>query len=1239
MTEVTPSPIKQTIAVFKKITIVLLVILLLLIALLSGLVATEKGSQWVVNRAVQATQATIKNTRGNLLTGLDIEQLEYKNNLVSLHAENISFRWQPWGLLYTAVSVQSFSAVNIKIQLAPSEKKAEQENYQWPNLAQPLRVHLQKLDLKNITITQGERITKLTKISGDLNLGTFHLRADDLVVENELGSVKLDGAMNLRYPYALDLRSQWNVVMQTQGTTKEHFSGTFDLTGDIKTLLLKHNLLSPMRIDTSASISPALHIPDKTPFAEFTHDWKKQPLAPSLQKFLRDHTKLNSIIPLESTQGHVAGSGWLDRIALKIELQTSSHEKELTLTGKTNIQRRENNFEIQLDKTVVSLKPLSSKENANRINLSGRIEGFHNWNWNIKLDTSHFNANEFIDTWPSDLQATTNLQGSYKAATEQTPGSLQLFLNDIKLQGDLRKFTVNADGDLEFDGEHWRSPAANIAIGNNHLTIKGEAGRDLALAWNLDAPQLEQIDPSLRGSIASSGYITGDKANPKIQIDTRIAQFVWRDIAIENFLFKLSRSQSSENYSLSADAKHLQWQTQHITSLQLNGSGALANHSVDGKIVNVKNDTIDFSLSGQWSNTEWQGQWQKFIVNWGKFPAWFLASSSLMRWQTNQIFDLGKLCLTSTVNNNVRQQPSPLSNNSFQSPARNSFDTFLNNQESVLSKIFLQDTPYICIQGNWNESKGFGATATLTAVPAAQLHPWLKPEVVLKGVIDGDISLRAEKLKPLLFTGHLQTRDVEFLYQFRGGSTRSYPIKKGSLDLNIKNNDLILLATIDWAKYGTLSAEGKYNLTTKQVQGKANVLIEDLAPLESVLPFLNEVRGSATANFLVSGSTLKPIISGDLNLNKASANLPKLGLTLKDISFLVSNQSNGRLHMDGQITSGEGTLMIKGDLDNLGTPDWHWQGNIFGANIRVIEQPQITATISPNLKLSATKEVIKLTGSTEIPKARAILKSLPTSATRVSSDVVIVNRESLLPESITSKKSTPFLTDIILYFGDDVRFTGFGLDTQLLGKVNVLKEENRQAFTTGFVAVGKGNYKAYGQDLKIERGRLIFQGPYDNPGLDIRASRAIDNITAGLEIAGTLQKPISKVFSVPASSDSEAMAMLLTGKTLSQQSKADAYSLLGAIGSLGMDQNSSMTSDISRKFGIDEITIKSDKDLEQSALWMGKYVTPKLFIRYMVGLFDQAFTVGVRYDVNERIRLEAESGKTESVDIIYRIER
>ncbi|MDF3012995.1 MAG: hypothetical protein K0Q78_1199, partial [Cellvibrio sp.] len=185
-------------------------------------------------------------------------------------------------------------------------------------------------------------------------------------------------------------------------------------------------------------------------------------------------------------------------------------------------------------------------------------------------------------------------------------------------------------------------------------------------------------------------------------------------------------------------------------------------------------------------------------------------------------------------------------------------------------------------------------------------------------------------------------------------------------------------------------------------------------------------------------------------------------------------------------------------------------------------------------------------------------------------------------------------------------------------------------------------YKAYGQTLTIDRGRLVFQGPYENPGLDIRASRIIkddDETQVGLEISGTLQRPVAHVFSVPTKSESQAMMMLVTGKPATEVTKADASVLLGAMSGLGGDSDGSVSTEITRIFRLDELEIKSDEGIEQSQLWMGKYLTPKLLVRYAVGIFDSAFSLGMEYHLTNHLRLEAESGETQSVDIVYKIER
>ena len=148
-----------------------------------------------------------------------------------------------------------------------------------------------------------------------------------------------------------------------------------------------------------------------------------------------------------------------------------------------------------------------------------------------------------------------------------------------------------------------------------------------------------------------------------------------------------------------------------------------------------------------------------------------------------------------------------------------------------------------------------------------------------------------------------------------------------------------------------------------------------------------------------------------------------------------------------------------------------------------------------------------------------------------------------------------------------------------------------------------------------------------------------DETKVGLEVSGTLQSPVANVFSVPSTSESQAMMMLVTGKPAGEASKADASVLLGAMTGVGVDSDGTMGTKITQLFHLDELEVKSDEGIEQSQLWMGKYLTPKLLVRYAVGIFDSVFTLGMEYHLTKSLRLEAESGETQSVDVVYKIER
>ncbi|MFO1389717.1 translocation/assembly module TamB domain-containing protein [Cellvibrio sp.] len=1210
----------------KKYIVGFFLFLSIIIALLSSLMSTETGSHWVVRKAANKFEINLGELHGNLLSGLDISSFSYHKGDVAIQGEKLSFRWQPSGLLYTSVNIDSLSAEKIRINLPPSKKEPEPEHYEWPSLAQPVRIKLDGIDLRDIEFRQGETLVPLESITGSVGLGTLHLRAHDFSVANRQGKISLNGAMALRYPYDLDVKADWQLKLKSSAENNSasplSVAGRLAIDGDLKTLKLKQVFSQPLNMTLTASISPALHERKTVPTANINLIWPEQNLPAEWMRYLDFANNQSLQIANKSpakqvikgtTKGQLNLNGWLDKFAISANLQANTNLNRLVVAGtsQAGYKEGENLFKAHFENLNLLVQsksdsPVSGKEYeiSNAVLLNGNLQGLTDWQWDVNLATEHLNLQQFIADWPSDLAASVKAKGSYNPGRKtEVSNGVELSLSEIKLLGDLRGLAVSASGQVEYDGAYWSSSDANLAIGANQVSLKGSTGDDLNLEWKIDAPLLGQIDPSIHGSIISAGKITGKKSEPRLNLKGQVNEFSWRDYAVNNLSLSLSPKADTQNYDLLLNAAHLQLAGQYISHFTVKGSGALAQHSIEAQLESPDLGAASLALDGKWQNEIWRGDLKALNLRAKKMSAWSLASSLPMQYNTQpakKSAEFGNLCLT--------------------------------------TKGITAETPLLCAQGQWNPISGLKLQANATAVPINQLQAWLKPEAVISGVIEGELNLLAPPNKSMVMETHLDTRDVQLLYQFQGGKAETYPLKKGSLDAAIKNDQLTTSLQMDWAPYGLVSADGKYSLKDKKIQGKLVASLNDLAPLESMLPFLNDVQGAASANMSIAGTAEKPELFGNISINNGSANLPKLGLVLHDASLKINAQRTGQVHVEGQVTSGEGALMVRGDLENLGTPQWSWQSNIYGANIRFIEQPQMTATLSPNLTLSANANAINLAGSTEIPWARAALKTLPATATRVSSDVVVIKNEQEFA-AINAKKTIPFYTNVILYFGDDVRFKGFGLDTQLLGKVNVLKEEKRQTFVTGFVAVGKGNYKAYGQDLVIERGRLIFQGPYDNPGLDIRATRVLDEGMAGLEIGGTLQHPKSSVFAIPAATDSQAMAMLLTGKKLSESSQADAYSLIGAISSLGMDNGEGMTSDIAHFFHIDEITVKADKGLDQSELWMGKYITPKLFIRYIVGLFDQTFSLGVRYQLSEKLRLEAESGKNQSLDVIYKIER
>jgi translocation and assembly module TamB len=192
-----------------------------------------------------------------------------------------------------------------------------------------------------------------------------------------------------------------------------------------------------------------------------------------------------------------------------------------------------------------------------------------------------------------------------------------------------------------------------------------------------------------------------------------------------------------------------------------------------------------------------------------------------------------------------------------------------------------------------------------------------------------------------------------------------------------------------------------------------------------------------------------------------------------------------------------------------------------------------------------------------------------------------------------------------------------------------------------------GRYYAFGQRLTIDRGRLIFDGPLDNPGLDVIALRKNLAVEAGVAVSGTVKVPIIQLTSNPPVPDNEKLSWLVLGQGVGSTSSADMAAIQAASAALLGSGGKPVTSSIAQSIGLDEISIgrgasarysasSSSSDSANQVVSFGKRITDKLNLVYEQGLTVAKNALRLEYSLTRTLTLRAEAGAISSVGIFYR---
>lgn len=920
---------------------------------------------------------------------------------------------------------------------------------------------------------------------------------------------------------------------------------------------------------------------------------------------------------------------------------------------------------------------------AQRVEIRGDLSWLPHLSWDVTAQGRNVNFGTLFPEFKSFLAFDFITKGEF----HYDSSVWQFAVDALNAEGTLRDQTLMAKGNFLGSSSEWKSSGFDVVFGANTANVSGELSDKSSLNWKIDAPQLGQIYDKFSGSIQTQGSLLLDQTQPRLGMNLIADDFAFAGYAAEELVVYLQPVSGSpvtatpaaasdapsltatptpsaqgvsknpvtelrnevakalwdesflkhNSYRLSLQGRDLALAGVHMREASIEGTGGWTKHQLTASFEGPAIGDIKLATEGAMQGSAWEGQLTELDLRLPKVPRWWLVNSEPIRISDGKVA-FGDQCLT-TRGQIVRTSRPTESVTTLTSDAEGERVTS-NTQAGAATE---PSDARLCVTGALNSQQGLTLDVGLDKAPIRQLYAAFNPDVALTGTLNGTAKVRSPwpiALERVTGEARLSTDAAGVNYRYVGGEVKTYLWERTGLLATLNKGILDVKAQVNWTDYGAFSLLLNTDLKTLNIrEGKINANFTNIAPFETFFVNVNELSGSLNGSLNIAGKLNQPQLSGQMQLQNGSASLLSLGITPTNIGMDLRVLNNESIQISAQATSNKGQLAVDAQLQQLSSETWQASGRIMGDDFRILNTSQLRVHVSPNLFIGANRDAITIRGDALIPYARANIKTLPETAIKVSDDVVIMDVENLPEEK---KVPWPVELNVKLDVGNDVKFIGFGLNTTLGGSLVLFKEKDwAQPLLNGYVSTKEGTYKAYGQSLNVELGRLIFQGSYDNPGLDIRASRDIagdDTMKVGLEITGTLQRPAAKVYSTPAMSDSEAMMMLITGRPIKDASRAEATLILGALTSLG-DGGEGFTDGLAGIFNVDEFGINANNGIEQSELWVGKYLTPKLLVRYVVGLFDQLVSVGVEYQINSRIRVEAKSGEEQSVDLIYKYER
>lgn len=1228
---------------------------------LTWLLHGQSGAPWLVSLAQGLLPGTlqVEQVEGRLTGPLAVRGLKYQDGPLEFALNSLDFDWWPSALLQGRLVVERLEVQGVAVKLPASEPAPppSQPAQPFAGLDLPLDIQIDRVAVKDVRFTQGsaepiliERLELATRTQGR------RMEVTRLEAEAMGAGAEIKGVVELAPALPMDLDLNWRYQLPDG----PGISGQGSLKGDLARLAVQQNLAPPLeaRLQSTltnleaqlgweldlaltqvalAELAPGLPA-NLSGGLKGSGDLTQGNLEGSLALEHREFGRLvadlgagfdaNSLtarqlkltlpgggliqgkagLTLED-QAFTADLDWKNlRWPLKGEpLQAASPKGQFQVRGHTSNYQFELTSGVKVPKapdlnikadghgdlTQVILKQLQVALPKGHLDASGEVAWAPQVRWQLKLNGEGLDPSIALPDLPGKLALKLDTQG------QLAPAGVQAAVNLERLEGRLRDYPLKGSGRVKVAGNRIDLDQVSLVSGSSKLEAHGLVSEQSDLHWDLKADNLASLWPGLAGRLQGSGRLQGKLAAPRLEAKLQGSGLGYQE-------HKIGQLQADAEVALDQNgkldvnltAKDLSSAGKHWSRLALTSEGRRGAHQIKLALEGKDVPTARLGLDG---GLEADGDWT------GRVTELELAEPQVGRWRMDKAAQL-----TLGVN------------------------------QLLVDSLCLTGQGRVCLSAKGNPAANWQASLQVQGLSDAQVKQFLPPNLKLTAKAGLEANFKGEAGGRI--SGSAVAEIPEGRLQFEtGGKAQNLTFSGARLkaELAPKGGNLELaipLAPIGEVQ-GNLSLPGmslaSLDPKRQRLQGRVRARVGDLGFLAGMVPAISQPKGRVEADFQLSGSLAAPGVSGKLELLDAALDVPEVGLKLREMLARIQADNLDRVRYEASVRSGEGTLKLDGETRLQAKQGFPTEVRIKGNNWTAADIPEARLLISPDLTFSHRSQGMELTGTLKVPSAKLKPRQLPQTAKSASSDLVVMKKGKPAPDQA---KGPNLKARLRLILGDEVELDGFGLKGFLAGNLEVIDQPGRPVLGTGSLSIRDGTYRAYGQDLTIERGRVQFsESPVDNPGLDLRAVRKVDDITAGLRVSGSLRKPEMTLFSTPTMAQNAVLSYLLTGQAPS------GSGAMGLAASAALSHVSgggeSFTDKIARWVGLDELRMETSGNMSGASMTTGSWLSPRLYVQYVNDLTNPDPKLRIRYSLTKKLQIQAESGRAQGLDVLYTMER